>query len=76
MVTTLKLNVPKLYVGCLDCRRETEVPSRGALPVEITVPCECARKVIERFAFLLRYASQKEPFAILPLQEGPPGWRG
>lgn len=76
MMISLRFNVPKMFVGCLDCKRQVEVPIRGALPADLVVPCECGTKgPTPRLALLLIYPSQKEPFAIHPLQEGPPGWR-
>lgn len=75
MLTALRFNVPKLFVSCLRCRRQVEVPVRGALPADVTVPCECEAGHGPELALLLMYPSQKDPFAIIPLQEGPPGWR-
>lgn len=72
---SLRFNVPKMFIGCLDCRRQVEVARLSGV-AEITVPCECGTKgPMPCLALLLVYPSQKEPFAIHPLQEGPPGWR-
>lgn len=75
MMLSFRFNVPKMFVGCLDCQRQVEVPIRGVLPADLTIPCICETKATPRLALLLVYPSQKDPFVIQPLQEGPPGWR-